>query len=110
MNLGSFLSNSLAICCPRRSTFRCQNASSLSIPKKSDIGFIVDFYCAALQLVIEIEGESHFTEQEKQYDAERTGILEGYGLKVVRLTNVEVLQSADEFGFFYRRCRRMYAL
>ena len=39
--------------------------------------------------------ESHFTEQAKQYDAERTGILEGYGLKVVRLTNVEVLQSLE---------------
>ena len=92
-----------------RSTFPSQNARSLPILKKSDIGFIVDFYCAALQLVIEIDGESHFTEQGKQYDAEKTGMLEGYGLKVVRLTNVEVLQSADEFGFFYRRCRRMYA-
>ncbi|MEG5028368.1 endonuclease domain-containing protein [Microcoleus sp. AT8-B1] len=57
--------------------------------------FIVDFYCAALLLVIEIDGESHFTEQGKLYDAERTGILEGYGLKVVRFTNVEVLQSFD---------------
>ncbi|WP_445299461.1 MULTISPECIES: endonuclease domain-containing protein, partial [unclassified Microcoleus] len=27
--------------------------------------FIVDFYCAALLLVIEIDGESHFTEQGK---------------------------------------------
>ncbi|MEG3844318.1 endonuclease domain-containing protein [Microcoleus sp. herbarium14] len=57
--------------------------------------FIVDFYCAALLLVIEIDGESHFTEQGKRYDAERTGILEGYGLKVVRFTNVEVLQSLE---------------
>jgi len=39
--------------------------------------FIVDFYCAALLLVIEIDGESHFTEQGKLYDAERTGILQG---------------------------------
>ena len=57
--------------------------------------FIVDFYCAALMLVIEIDGESHFTELGKLYDAERTGILEGYGLKVVRFTNVEVLQSFE---------------
>jgi very-short-patch-repair endonuclease len=42
-----------------------------------------------------MDGESHFTEQGKQYDAERTGILEGYGLKVVRFTNVEVLQSFE---------------
>jgi very-short-patch-repair endonuclease len=57
--------------------------------------FIVDFYCAALMLVIEVDGENHFTEQGKQSDAERTAILEGYGLKVVRFTNVEVLQGFE---------------
>jgi very-short-patch-repair endonuclease len=39
--------------------------------------FIVDFYCSGLRLVIEIDGESHFTEQGKIYDEERTNILEG---------------------------------
>ena len=53
--------------------------------------FIVDFYCAALGLVIEVDGEGHYTEEGKEYDRERTGILEGYGLRVVRFTNVEVL-------------------
>ncbi|MEA5535855.1 endonuclease domain-containing protein [Crocosphaera sp. XPORK-15E] len=53
--------------------------------------FIVDFYCAALKLVIEVDGESHFTEHGKVYDAKRTEILEGYGLKVIRFTNDEVL-------------------
>lgn len=57
--------------------------------------FIVDFYCAALKLVIEVDGEGHFTEQGKQYDAERTQILQGYGLKVIRFTNVEVLQNFE---------------
>ena len=58
--------------------------------------FIVDFYCSGLRLVIEIDGESHFTEQGKIYDEERTNILEGYGLQVVRFTNVEVLQNFEE--------------
>ena len=57
--------------------------------------FIVDFYCSGLRLVIEIDGESHFTEQGKVYDQERTNILEGYGLQVVRFTNVEVLQNFE---------------
>ncbi|MEZ2245442.1 DUF559 domain-containing protein [Microcoleus sp.] len=35
------------------------------------------------------------TQEAKQYDAERSGILEGYGLRVVRFTNVEVLQSFE---------------
>ncbi len=57
--------------------------------------FIVDFYCAALKLVIEIDGESHFTTEAKEYDQARTKILEGYGLKVIRFTNDEVMNNLE---------------
>uniref|UniRef100_A0A832M428 DUF559 domain-containing protein n=1 Tax=Oscillatoriales cyanobacterium SpSt-402 TaxID=2282168 RepID=A0A832M428_9CYAN len=56
---------------------------------------IVDFYCGALKLVIEIDGDSHFTDEGQAYDRERTKILEGYGLKVLRFTNDEVLHSFE---------------
>jgi very-short-patch-repair endonuclease len=46
--------------------------------------FIVDFYCPSLKLVIEIDGDSHFTDEGKEYDQERAQRLEGYGLRVVR--------------------------
>lgn len=52
--------------------------------------FIVDFYCAPARLVIELDGSQHFEEQGMAYDAERTKILESYGLKVIRFTNREV--------------------
>jgi very-short-patch-repair endonuclease len=55
--------------------------------------FIVDFYCPSLKLVIEIDGDSHFTEDGKASDQERTQILEGYGLKVLRFTNQNVMQN-----------------
>jgi very-short-patch-repair endonuclease len=57
--------------------------------------FIVDFYCAALRLVIEVDGDRHFSEQGKAYDAERSAILEGYGLSVVRFTNGQVLEEFE---------------
>ncbi|NEZ63569.1 endonuclease domain-containing protein [Leptolyngbyaceae cyanobacterium CCMR0082] len=57
--------------------------------------FIVDFYCAKLKLVIEVDGDSHFTEEGKIYDQERTTRLEGYGLQVLRFTNQEVLQEFE---------------
>ena len=57
--------------------------------------FIVDFYCAALKLVIEVDGESHFTDEGQEYDRERTQILQGYGLKVVRFTNDQVLNNFE---------------
>ncbi len=52
--------------------------------------YIADFYCAEAKFVIELDGSQHFTEDGKQYDAERTRFLEGYGLKVVRIPNGEV--------------------
>ncbi|AOY83013.1 endonuclease domain-containing protein [Moorena producens JHB] len=57
--------------------------------------FIVDFYCADLKLVIEVDGDSHYTESGQAYDEERTHILEGYGLKVIRFTNDEVLHNFE---------------
>lgn len=57
--------------------------------------FIVDFYCPSLKLVIEIDGESHFTNDAQKYDAARTQKLEEYGLQVVRFTNQQVLREFE---------------
>ncbi|MGB6294815.1 MAG: endonuclease domain-containing protein [Rivularia sp. (in: cyanobacteria)] len=57
--------------------------------------FIVDFYCAKLKLVIEVDGESHFTNEAKIYDEQRTLMLENYGLQVIRFTNEEVLKNFE---------------
>ncbi len=53
--------------------------------------FIADFYCAELLLVIEIDGESHLSEDAKDYDEYRTKVLNAYGIEVVRYTNEEIL-------------------
>lgn len=52
--------------------------------------FIVDFYCAAARLAIEIDGAQHFTPEGVAYDDERTLILERYGLHVIRFTNAQI--------------------
>ena len=57
--------------------------------------YIVDFYCAKRKTVIEIDGDSHFTESGLAYDAERTVFLEGLGLRVVRFTNSQILENFD---------------
>jgi very-short-patch-repair endonuclease len=54
--------------------------------------YILDFYCATLKLVIEVDGAQHFTEHGLEYDAERTATLEGAGLNIVRFTNTEVMR------------------
>lgn len=58
--------------------------------------FIVDFYCHAAKLVIEIDGKQHYTEQGIAYDVERTQVLQEYGLKVLRYTNQQLEDNFQE--------------
>ena len=58
--------------------------------------FIVDFYCHAAKLVIEIDGKQHYTDQGIVYDTERTQGLQGYGLKVLRYTNQQLVDNFQE--------------
>ena len=58
--------------------------------QKSIGNYIVDFYCARVKLVIELDGSGHYTEVGMQYDEERTAFLEEYGLTVVRIPNAEI--------------------
>jgi very-short-patch-repair endonuclease len=55
--------------------------------------YIVDFYCAGLQLVIEIDGDSHA--ETAEYDTERTRFLGSLGLRVIRFSNDDVLRNID---------------
>ena len=57
--------------------------------------FIVDFYCAKLKLVIEIDGDTHFSPEAKIKDEERTKILEGYSLRLIRFTNDDVYHNFE---------------
>jgi very-short-patch-repair endonuclease len=57
--------------------------------------FIVDFYCPKLKLVIELDGAKHFTDEGIAYDEERTNILNGYGLFVLRFSNDVVMNNFE---------------
>lgn len=52
--------------------------------------FILDFYCAEAKLAVEIDGSQHYTDEGMTYDAERTAILEGYAITVIRFSNREI--------------------
>jgi very-short-patch-repair endonuclease len=55
--------------------------------------YIADFYCASAQLVIEIDGDSHATQE--QYDQTRTRWFQENGYRVVRFTNRDVVGNLD---------------
>ena len=68
----------------------------LKITRQKPLGrFIADFYCASRKLIVEIDGDSHFTAAGQQYDAARTAALNNKGLKIVRFTNEDVLQRFE---------------
>jgi very-short-patch-repair endonuclease len=58
--------------------------------------YIVDFYCAKLRLVVEIDGSVHDSHEAQEYDRERTKVLESYNLKVIRFNNNEVEAEFDK--------------
>ena len=55
--------------------------------------YIVDFYCAEAQLVIELDGSQHFENEHIVKDSERTAFLRSYGLKVIRVPNNEISKN-----------------
>ena len=55
--------------------------------------FILDFYCHAHQLVIEIDGSIH--QQQSDYDEARTEWLTQRDFKVIRFTNEAVLNNIE---------------
>jgi len=60
--------------------------------------YIADFYCANRMLVIELDGDSHFTTSAERYDERRTDALAARGIRVIRVirfTNLEVLQQFE---------------
>ena len=54
-------------------------------------GFIVDFYCHKAGVVVEVDGDIHYLQQEE--DARREKAVSEMGLKIVRFKNDEVLKD-----------------
>jgi very-short-patch-repair endonuclease len=57
--------------------------------------FIVDFYCPAALLVIEVDGGQHYEENGMIRDSLRDDYLESLGLYVLRFSNLDVLGNMD---------------
>ena len=56
--------------------------------------FIVDFYCKELRLAIEVDGESHYGNREK--DKRKDKRLNELGVTVLRFDDMEIVYQLDE--------------
>ena len=56
-------------------------------------GFVADFFCHRLRLVLEIDGSYHHQPHQVTYDQRRTAILEAHGFRVLRIANEDVSKA-----------------
>ncbi|MCC6918598.1 MAG: endonuclease domain-containing protein [Alphaproteobacteria bacterium] len=58
--------------------------------------YIVDFYCMAEKLAVELDGSQHYDAAAIAYDARRTAFLARHGIRVLRFPNADVFRRPDD--------------
>lgn len=61
--------------------------------QKPMINYVVDFYCSKLNLVIEIDGDSHIGKEDK--DEYRQMKIESLGIKFLRFSDLDVKKNMN---------------
>lgn len=56
--------------------------------------YVVDFICRELNLIIEIDGSSHFSKSES--DSKKQDYLESLGYELLRFSEAEVVHRLDD--------------
>lgn len=57
--------------------------------------YILDFYCPKKKIAIELDGDTHFSDNGKAYDLIRDRYLESEGIKVLRFANNIIFNNMD---------------
>ena len=79
------------------SLLRGKQLAYLRFRRQQTIGpYIVDFFCSAAKLVIELDGDQHHTDDAIAYDEARTRWLEERGYRVLRIDNVVLMKSKED--------------
>jgi very-short-patch-repair endonuclease len=79
------------------SHLRRKQMALLRFRRQHPIGsYIVDFYCPAARLIIELDGAQHGQDRAIAYDIARTEWLEARGFHVMRIWNREFFEDPNE--------------
>ena len=55
--------------------------------------YILDFYCAAAKLAVELDGSGHYEEKQQVYDEKRRIFFENMGIHILRFANTDVMRN-----------------
>jgi very-short-patch-repair endonuclease len=73
---------------------RAKRFTGLKFRRQHPCGsYILDFYCPARHLAIELDGGQHFDKAAQDYDRRRTAFLARQGISVLRFPNDVVLRE-----------------
>ena len=73
---------------------RDRRVSGIKFRRQHPIGpYFADFVCLSAKLVVEIDGEQHAFQQER--DARRTAFMESRGWRVMRFWAIEVFENPE---------------
>lgn len=78
--------------------FRAKNMGYAFRRQYPILNYIADFYCKQLNLVVEIDGYSHFSAEARKRDAERDRQMRVLGLKVIRVNDGEVRENPERIA------------
>jgi very-short-patch-repair endonuclease len=71
---------------------RRQQVDGLRFRRQHPVGrFVLDFYCPSCKLVVEVDGDVH--DEQTERDAARTAVLEAHGYRVLRFRNAQVIHE-----------------
>ncbi len=75
-------------------SLRISRLDGFKFRRQAGIGrYIADFYCFQAHLVVEIDGSSHDSVEAKEYDKIRNVFMEDLGLRVLRVSDRDVLTN-----------------
>ncbi len=75
---------------------RADRLDGLKFRRQHSVGrYVVDFYCAEVQLAVELDGSVHDDPLRAAYDSDRQQALEARGLRVLRFSNADVLEQPE---------------
>jgi very-short-patch-repair endonuclease len=76
------------------SQLRAKRFTGFKFRRQHPLGpYILDFYCPARRLAVELDGGQHFEPSAQAYDARRTAYLRDAGLEVLRFPNDVVFKE-----------------
>ena len=58
--------------------------------------YVIDFYCSEIKLAVELDGASHNSTEQKEYDIKRQNKLEAFGIKFERISDDELFGNPNK--------------